>query len=157
LIAYLEITTWVGSSVVYGEHYYGKIFFGQDYVDVYTILTRTEAIKLNKAEEWSVFPYGIRYKQGEETSRFTDKKKLIKCATEVFNKKIKPKGFNILLECSKCIIDPCYMIIGPDNIKSKANKLWKQFEKFNGWECDKVNESKVQKICDEWSKLINGG
>lgn len=69
-------------------------------------------------------------------------------------RKIADGEFYVVTEGSHCVIDPQETLSAPGNLKQRLNSIWKEFEKLDGWECSKDQESAVQKICDNWSRLI---
>ncbi len=151
-IAYLEIMTWVGSSVVwYAKHYYGMIRFGDERVDVECKLMKEEVDKLNVDSREDFF-LGSKYKVGEMTTRFSDKKKLIKEAIKLFKKD--SHGYDALLEGRQGVCDPLKILVGPKDIMKKANLLWELFEERGGWGCPEDEESKVRIITDKWDEIV---
>ena len=150
--AYLEITTWVGSSIVwYAKHYYAKIRFGDGTVNVRCKLAKKETGKLNVESREDFFP-GSKYRVGEETTRFSNKKKLIREAIKLFKKD--PHGYDVLLEGDHCWADPMKMLVGPKDVMGKANSLWELFERRKGWDCPEEEEKEVRKITNKWDKIV---
>lgn len=151
-VAYLKILSFADSvAVPWAEHYYGTIVFDNNCkVSVMYKLDRTEAEKMNKEE--IMLPSVAAYKPGEMTSRFDDKKRLIAEAIKLFESN--SKGFDILIAGNSAIIDPQEILVGPHRLKTEANKLYDSFEKLNGWECEKDQETMVQEICDEWTRIM---
>ena len=151
--AYLVISTWVGSSVVwYAEHYYARIMFGDKRVDVTKKLTKREAAFLNRGEKYKDPTLQSEYKEGEDSGRFVDKDKLAKAAVALF--KENSYGYDALLEGEIAVCDPMRMLVGPKDILRHANVLWRKFEGLRGWGCSKEEEPAVQKICDQWEEMV---
>jgi len=149
--AFLEIRSWTDSGVVWAEHWYGSLYFGDKRVDVHYVLNEVEAKKLNKAD--NLLGRGIlSYNVGEETSRFLSKEKLVKEAIKLFNQD--PHGYDILLEGEHYVLDPMKMLVGPEILLKEANQIWKQFESFDGWNCKREEEKEVKEICDQWDILV---
>ncbi|MCK5291274.1 MAG: hypothetical protein KAR39_04570 [Thermoplasmata archaeon] len=153
-IAYLKVSTWVGSACVWAEHYYGVIKIEDQRYDVTALLSKAEAERLNRGEDYKDPDIRSQYKAGEESGRFTDKAELFKAGIELFNKY--HRDYTILLGGSDAILDPQEMLVGPPDIIGEANVLWKQFEEYNGWGCHRGEEKKVQSICDAWELIIYG-
>ncbi len=153
-IAYLKVSSWVGSACVWAEHYYGVIKVDDKRFDITTPLTKAEAKRLNDGEKYKDPDLRSQYKAGEDSGRFTDKAKLTKAGIKLFNKN--PRGYTILLEGSDAVLDPQEMLVGPPDIIGEANVLWKQFEEYNGWGCHREEAEKVQSICDAWELIIYG-
>lgn len=150
-IAYLDIRTWVGTYYVwYAQHYYGHIEFGNKKVELYTKLTAEEAEKMNKKDS-SLLP-AAQYKEGEQTSRFTDKNLLIVEAIKEFAKN--SHGYEILIEGESAVCDPQRMLVGPEEMMEKANSIWEEFESFDGWNCRKEQEPLVEEICKRWEEVV---
>lgn len=51
-------------------------------------------------------------------------------------------------------IDPGECLAAPGNLRERLNKLWRAYEKMNGWEAPKDQWPKLQKICDRWNELV---
>ncbi len=151
--AYLKISTWVGNSIVwYAEHYYGVIKFGDKRVDVTAPLTKAEVARLNKGEEYKDPELRSEYKVGEESGRFTDKKKLTERAIELFEEN--SYGYDVLLEGSDAVCDPQEMIAGPDEEMARANYFWRAFEDYNGWGADEKDWPALEKISKDWEAVV---
>ena len=152
--AYLKITTWADSAVVYATHYYGKLVFGEEEVEVLYKLSKAEAKKLTEGEQYRMIPSEIKYRTGEKSGRFMDRGKLLSCAIKLFMQD--KRGYDTLLVGDSAICDPLEMIAGPKKVMEEANVLYQEFEALDGWACEKEDESKVQSICDEWDVVVGG-
>lgn len=151
--ANLQISTWVGSSVVwYAEHYYATIKFGDKKVDVTAPLTKAEAARLNKGEEYKNPELRSEYKVGEESGRFTDEKRLIKRAIELFEED--SYGYDALLLGDVAVCDPQEMIAGPCELMARANYFWRAFEDYNGWDARKKHWPALEKISKDWEAVV---
>jgi len=154
--AYLQITTWT-TFLSYASHYYGRIDyfdnndnFKMNQIEIESKLTRNEVRILNKNERLKMHIY----KQGELSERFSNRTKLITTAKKTFQELLKPLGYKILFLSDIGVCDPRLILEGPRIVKQKCNELCEQFESYNGWGCSKEEETEVQKICDEWDKLL---
>lgn len=149
--AFLTILTWKGTSAFGATHYYGRIRFGKESIEVEFILTKNEATKMNMDRDADI--YG-RYHAGEESTAFTNEKKLIKEAIKLFKKD--PHGYDVLLKGNHCTVDPQEIIAGPKDVMVKANIIYEAFESYNGWGCKEGDNKKVQAICDKWDIVLGG-
>lgn len=154
-VAYLKITTWVGSAVGYAQHYYGTIYFGDNQwsaktpkKDVKFKIDSRQAIEFNK-EEPDLIRMGLGNKPGDMSTRFTDRDMLIKKGTKLFKKD--PKGCDVLLEGDSGYVDPHKMLAGPKDVMEKGNKLYEEFEEYDGWGCKPEEEKDVRRISNAWS------
>jgi len=151
--AYLEVTTYVGTSMVwYAEHYYGRIMFGKKKVEVTAPLTKTDAARLNKGERYKDPVLQSEYKAGEESGRFYNKNKLIKAAITLFNED--SHGYEALLLGESPVCDPMLMLIGPIKAMEKANRLHKEFEEYDGWNADRNHWPVLEAISEKWESLV---
>lgn len=157
-VAYLKITTWVNSYAVMAEHYYGEIIFGDNQwsketpkEEVEYAMSYTEAVRMNKSDSMRMIPFNLKRKEGDKSGAFKDRDRLIEEAIKLFKKD--SKGFNVLLEGGPDYIDPHKMLIGPENMTEKANKIYEQFESYNGWGCEPSEEKIVQSISNDWSDI----
>jgi hypothetical protein len=154
--AYLKVTTWVDTVAVMAEHYYAEIIFGENQwsretpkARVTYLLSSRDAIRMNKADDTRLIPLGIKHKPGEESKRFTDRDKMVKAAIKLFEKD--PKGFDILFDGETGYIEPKRMLVGPNDIKDKANEL---YEKWHEAEDGEQHENpKARKLRREWEDL----
>lgn len=62
--------------------------------------------------------------------------------------------YRIVTRGNPAVIDPQETLSAPGNLKPRLNKLWREFEKLNGWEAPKEKWPEVQKVCDNWSALL---
>ena len=88
----------------------------------------------------------------DRTSRF-DTKTLARSAGLRLVRSI-AEGYYVVTEGSHCVIDPQPVLSAPGNLQMRLNNLQRAFEKLNGWGCAKIDEPKVQAICDSWESLI---
>jgi hypothetical protein len=151
--AYLHIITWVGTIVMYADHYYGSIRFGDERVEVRYKLTVADAKRFNRAESGAIGPRTIRkYNPGDESTRFSDRNKLIKEAIKLFKKD--DHGYEILIEGDNSICDPQKILVGPNKIKAEANALCDEFDHYCGWDCRSEDECRVDDICKKWESIV---
>ena len=125
---YLSINTWK-ESVVGAKHYYGRFRAGSstDEEDIEgSTFTREGMIKKAKAV----------WKKMKKTGRVTD--------------------IDFLTLGDYCSCDPQQILIGPKELKIIGNKIWKEFERLEGWDYiggDK-EKSQVEKLCLSWDVLM---
>jgi hypothetical protein len=50
-------------------------------------------------------------------------------------------------------VQPQLVLAGDEKLKEKINKLFKEAERIGCWD----NEKEMDKICDEWEKLVKWG
>jgi hypothetical protein len=152
--AYLKILTWADSLIVmFAEHYYGTLYFGKDdKVEFEYRLTQSDAKHFNKSEKDCIVPMKVRYRSGQSSKRFLDKGLLIQMGIDEFKKN--SRGCKLLILGDSSICDPQKVLVGPENLMDRMNRICEEFEKFNGWECAKEDEKKVQRLCDKWDILL---
>ena len=158
--AFLEVTSWEGSSVFWAVHHYGKLHFGsgmKDRVEVQFTLSAEDAKDLNREDDFGG-PKGM-WKAGEKYDGFTDKKKLIRAAIRLFKKD--PHGYDVLLLGDHCTCDPQKMLVGPKDVMLAANILHEEFESHNGWGFSyqtraKEIDDQVKVICNKWDIVLGG-
>jgi hypothetical protein len=90
--------------------------------------------------------------EGGKTIRFRKKDTLLAAARRWFKQNAERSA--VMTIGSHCVLDPQQILCGRESIKAAANKLWRQFESYNGWSCTKEEEPAVKLICDAWDKII---
>jgi hypothetical protein len=65
-------------------------------------------------------------------------------------------GFYVVTEGSNAIIDPQPVLSAPGNLKRRLNLLYRKFEDLDGWDAPKARWPEVQKVCDSWSRMVDG-
>lgn len=153
-IAYLRITTWVDSAIVFGQHYYGKLIIGKNEIDVETDpLTENEVKQLNKANSFKIIPNlpEFRHKVGDIVTLFLNKERLKEQAIKLFKKE--GIGYDILMEGDSCYIGPNEIFAGPENIMKEGNKLYKEWKEI---EDIKENDIEIRKVTDKWQEIVYG-
>lgn len=89
----------------------------------------------------------------ERTARF-DTQAAARSAGLRVVRKLAGDSHYVVTEGSNAVIDPQPTLSAPGNLKQRLNKLYRSFEKLNGWGCPPEVEPAVQAICDSWSSLI---
>lgn len=146
--AFLIVTTWVGSSTVwFAKHYYGRVEFNKQSVDVRRMLTVAEARKLNKDESLRDGARGA-YKAGDMTGRFCDQALIIEIAKKLYKEEF-PEALGLVFG-DRAVAEPQLILDGPKEYMDGVNELVKRAEKIGRWE---VNEDEMQEICNRWDQL----
>jgi hypothetical protein len=143
----LEIESFVYIGSIGASHYWGTLRFGDQRHKLERILTQAQADVTNKKDR--MCSHLDSWKAGDVTHRMDSEEEVVQYAKEKW-KELFPDAV-ALLRGSHCVADPQEMIDGPPELMKKANKLWKQGEKNDGWEGD---QKKMQKICDAWEALF---
>lgn len=123
-VVYLRITTWVGSPVVMcAEHWYGKLSCGgsgygadrvpPEEVEVEYVLTKKDAARLNKEDEWAT------YKAGGKSTRFFSKESLIDAALSCWKQHF-PSTL-LLIEGDPSVWEPQPILDGPSSLMVPHN------------------------------------
>lgn len=94
--------------------------------------------------------------EDERTGRFNSKP-AARRAGLALAKQLSNGAPYIVLEGNHAYIDPQEMLVGPEEIKGQLNVLWKAYDKLKGWDAPKSQWPEVQKICDQWTKLLEEG
>ena len=144
-ITYLDTSCWEGISLD-ATHYYGKLWNGNEIVQVEKKLTQEEADKLNKKD-------GVRcYKQDSVTERFEKEEDIIRFSKEVYKRRF-PKS-KILLLGSPCSIQPRVVLDCPKGFDSaKAMQIYLEAEKLDFYANSK-NDAKMDKLMEQWKELF---
>jgi len=146
-VVYLEILSFRGYCPG-ATHYYGNLFcsYREEGVKrkLFYRLSRKQAATFNK---YNRSVYG-KYKKGDLSERFFDEKDLIKEARKTLKKEF--KDADLLIFGSSSVIDPQEILVGPRNLKTKANQIWRKTEKIS-WE---ENEKEMRKLSREWENLL---
>ncbi|KKM21873.1 hypothetical protein LCGC14_1266330 [marine sediment metagenome] len=143
-IAYLEISSFIGTSFD-ATHYYGKLVNSDgESVELYKTLSIQEARQRTTSD--------YEYQEGWRTSAFDTRDEIIQCALKVYKNHI-PDARCLILGY-RYIGEPQFIIDMQDKNKNKElNLLFKQAEEIDFWEND---EALMQKIEDEWGYILNG-
>ena len=131
-----------------GIHWYGtlRIKDGSQF-DVKHTLDAATARRLNKDDRHRQDT--PTYRPGHETQRFISRESCLTAAMKMAAE----MGVTWLLEGSGACCDPQHVLIGPEPLKTKLNKLWQEAESINGW--DGREKGLMQNICDRWDVLWN--
>lgn len=137
-IVNLEISSFVGLSVG-ASHYYGKLCFNEERVDLERRLNKRNIGDFAKE----------KYALGGTTARFNSEEHVIQTAKRAW-KKIFPNAV-ILLVGSSAVLDPQKCIDGPPDLKKKINDYYRRAEKVGGYE---GNDKEMTKISNEYMEEI---
>lgn len=138
---YLEITTWQGISLG-ATHYYGKLVYGAECIELTHSLTATQAAKLGRLHDWT-------YREGDRSPHFDMKEEIIELALSTYKEHF-PDAYLLVLG-KPCYAEPQPILDGPSNIKARINQLCERIEAIGGWE---QNYREMGRICDEWETII---
>lgn len=148
-IVRILISTWEGYSAG-ATHYYGKICYKGEYIEIKKILTLKEANELNKKDE------NLCYRKGEKSERFDSKESIVKKAKKIILDKWKK---DVKLIIIKDYWNPNEVVWCYDNqLRIKLNRLWQKAEAMYAMSDDpwKLDKEKADKIWDDWEKIIKG-
>ncbi len=154
-IVYLDITTWVDSGIVFGQHYYGKL--KADELDwgghsLERPLSREHARMLNRDSEIRIPGVKDVWHVGDMNSGFFSEDALIQCAKEQYKKIVPDANYLVLDEYG---ISPARILDG-DNQKiiEKANALFKEFDDLKGYDCKKEDREQSDLLANQWRKIM---
>ena len=147
-VVYLRITTWVGSPVVMcAEHWYGKLSCGgsgygadrvpPEEVEVEYVLTKKDAARLNKEDEWAT------YKAGGKSTRFFSKESLIDAALSCWKQHF-PSTL-LLIEGDPSVWEPQPILDGPSSLMARITTLWH--------ECEELNWENHEHLLAQWERI----
>lgn len=149
-IVYLRIYSYRGLSIG-ASHYYAELkgYDGNDLIvhNLEKTLTPHEAAKLNDGSE-----YGLLYKAGQKYNGFNSEEELIKLAMDCFkttfpDARILIRGDGVYYEPQKVLwCERQEVIAEVDSMIAECEKL--------GW-FDNGNTKAVDKICDQWGRLLD--
>lgn len=151
-MAYLSITTWVGTAAWGATHYYGKITCGQEKIEVERVLSEKEAAELNASEKETHPISAFQYEAGDKTERFTSEKALIDAAKAQYKELFPQAEFLILGDSYVSQAQP--IIAGDmDRLEVKRiNEIHEEGESISGW--DGSQRKRMRIITDEWRELF---
>jgi len=148
MIVYCEISTYIGTSVAWAEHWYGTLVAGSagtkrglpNRVELKQALTGTGAERMTRREN-----DGTTWEVGEETNKFFFEDHVKSVAIEKY--KLLFPGATILVDGRHGVCDPQPILDGPLDIVRTANRFVQRAHEVGWWEGD---EDAMQVICDEW-------
>lgn len=152
-LAYLRITTWVGT-VACGQHYYGEIEADDldKEIDVELVCTESDARKLNVDEEWA---HDFKCKGGDTSIRYFDKDRLVSDAVRLFLTHPNLKDFDLLLLGNKYVADPMKPLACTDSrLKARLEGIFDRFKYLGGFDCKVEDEREANRLYRRWRKLL---
>lgn len=155
-VCYLEITSLAGMSLG-ATHYYGKLICGDERIELERVLTSKSAAELSiKDDPHDEYKHLFHWRAGQKTTRFDTKESIKRIAKRVMHERF--PCATILLVGNSAHIEPMQVLVGPDELKSEAKRLLREYNKIGwvqkGYFFYSRNEKKMDKISDEWEKLI---
>ncbi len=150
-IVFCTVTTWVGSSVCYAEHFYARLRRrsrkGPEEIDLEYRVNSEEAKKLNEDDTLGT---SAEYKAGETSERFFCLSKIKRVAAREY-KKLMP-GSELLILGASTTMEPQEILGGPPGLRRPANVIFRRCERLGWW--DKGNDTTVQGLSDKWVLLL---
>lgn len=64
-----------------------------------------------------------------------------------------PEG-SLLTIGEPAVVDPQRVLCGPTELKARANRLWRSFERLDGWGAPRAVWPAVQAVTDAWSAVL---
>lgn len=123
---YLEVSSWVGTSAIGAQHYYGWLRSGDQEEQVKRVLTEAEAARLNKAERRMGRDEYAIWKPGDECPAFLDKEPLIAAAMASW-KTLYPHA-DILVLGQRVVAEPQRILAGPKDVMDRVNDWYDEME-----------------------------
>ena len=94
------------------------------------------------------------HRRGVHRTKAFDKKVDARAAGVALAKRACRARWKVVTEGSGAVIDPQECLFAPGNLRSRLNRLWREFEELGGWDEPKVFWPRLEEICDSWSRLI---
>jgi hypothetical protein len=128
---WVDVHSWVGSSVSYASHYYGKFKRRREdgpvlEVDITKPLSRKEARRRNKAENTSIWMAGAK------CNGFTSKDELYKVAAATYKQHFPDAVILLLNVAGDC--GPMRALDGPPGFIEEANRICDRCEELDWYE-----------------------
>ena len=158
IIAYLDISSYRGVSIG-ARHYYGKIVYLDKnqflvFHELKRKITDAEVAQMNNEAVANGFLY-IKHKKSELTNGFLSREELIKTGIEYFRKNY--DGFLIKGSVGSC--DPWSFCLSCPNkyasLVHKMNFISIEFQKINGFDSTKDNETLAHTLDKEWGSIFS--
>lgn len=142
-IVFLTISSFVGISAG-AKHYYGRLehLQGGNSPDVTYKMTKAEADLFNGRKR-------LGYRKGEESTRFSTRRKVINAAKKQF--KIHFPKATVLILGRPAVCAPFEVLVGPKEFKEKMTKLAKRYDKLNWGRV--VDREEIEEILHSWQLL----
>lgn len=134
-VVVLAVMTWAGSVVSYAKHYYGRLYpdgahVASEATEVEVELSLEQQRVLNKEDG---APASCVY-EGRTSSRFESEEAMLAAALPLAKKTF---GENVILfkgwDHLAWDLNPVEMLLGPEPLRTEANKAWKVFEDAGGF------------------------
>jgi hypothetical protein len=148
-IAWLRVTTWVGSpTVYYAEHFYGVLVLltnhGKPIEERITqLVTDKIAARLNLGDN------AATYKVGDRTERFFSRESLEQASREILHKQF--TSIRLLLVGEPHVMSPMQAVDGPPGLVAELNSLWMEWENLPTDELNSKEETFLEK---RYSQLL---
>lgn len=143
---FLRITTWVGTSAVGAEHWYGRfIYWSRNEIEVEHVLTADEAKRLNDGDGYNT------YEAGDTSTRFFDREDLIAAAVECYRTHF-PEA-KLLIEGDPTTVQPQLILDGPFDLAVKINSIVDECNILGWWDAGEEAEQECEKLCEEWRQI----
>lgn len=154
-ICYLKITSWAGMSIG-AVHYYGNLHCG-DYandVKMENILTRQDAIAYNKVERSIGRATPYVYRQGQKTTGFLDRDRIIELAIQTYKQHF-PQAIMLIL-ANAARYEPQIVLDAVDTeFKEIINAMHAEGERFGWHEGNPKRMNALDKRFDDFMKKWN--
>lgn len=153
-VTYLEITSWIGMSPE-AVHYYGSLKNDDERVDLTRTLTRRDVSELRKTIRrqypgaFELYASGIEV--GSKYTGFDTHAELIDLAKSTYRNHFPDSS--ILLVGRSSVCDPQKMVDGPADLMTAANKIYEEFESFEGYQYRR-NYLRAKALNDRWDELF---
>ena len=144
-VTHLDISTWEGMSFD-ATHYYGKLYNGDEVVQVERRLSKKDADKLNEKDKCCT------YKDGMTTDRFDFEEDIIEFSKKIYKGRF-PKS-NVLLLGSPVYYEPMVVLDCPSGFNSaSALAIYLDAKKLNFY-ANKKNDIKMNELMQKYDKLF---
>ena len=163
-VAYCSITTWVGTSALGAQHYYGRIVFSDVSENLSYILSESDAIEHNKKARDNGRSHFEYVSPGESSESFYTKddvrKEAIKCflAGEMPDhwdgKKLSLKGALFLIEGSPMVAQPQLILACIPGLEVETKALNDLFLAGKGWWWDTGFNKALDSLSNRWDALM---
>lgn len=133
-------------------HLYGKLTLRDESesVELKCVLSASEALLLNKQDR---SPASIRYRPGDESSRFHSAERLNAEAIRRANELTAGEPF-VLLDGRAIYMDPLPCLVAPELLKERIDKVVEKWEACGGWGVTSRQRKAAEVIEAEWDALI---
>lgn len=161
---YLEVTTWVGSSVTFAQHFMARMYWivGIDplhggkvweHSEVERVLTAQETESLNASERrrGRGTDEFHAYEEGDTSSRFLSEEALYAAAKAQWRKEC-PEA-DALMVSHHYTLDPALVLDGDPNMVITLNMLYNRAVELDFWE-KKEHEAEMKIVYNNWKAIV---